>query len=285
MIKLIVSDLDGTLLNKAHLVDEISANAIKYAQAEGYEFMVATGRHDGSVLPMFKEYGIECNYILLNGALYKDSHGNVIKEIPLDIKKASAIMHYLEEEGIRAHLYTKDGIAAMHPEDILTDFIEHLKGENISDEEIAEILEKSNFGTMDITIDSLDDYFDKSPVVYKIEAFSKDEGLLQKIRTKLQKMEGIAISSSIGNNFELTDIRAQKGILLEELLPMLGYAKDEVLVFGDSLNDLTMMERFPYAVAMENACSEILEAASYTIGNYKDHAVAKAIYTVIEMQK
>lgn len=285
MIKLIVSDLDGTLLNDSHDLDQESANAIKKAQEAGFEFMVATGRHDESVFPMFEKHGVSCNCILLNGALYMNHKHEVLKEVVMDGNKASKIMHLLEHHDIHAHLYVKEGIVAMHPEAIKQEFMNHMKAEGLSEEEISELLASTNFMEYQEEITDLDAYFAKQPTVYKIEAFCEEGTNLQKLRESLKAIDGIAISSSIGNNFEITEEQAQKGIMLESLLPTLGYRKEEVVFFGDSSNDLSMMERFPYAVAMENATKEILEAANYHIGKFSDHAVANAILDIIKQQK
>ena len=49
MIKLIVSDLDGTLLNEKHRISDVSLTAIQAAREAGIDFMIATGRHQENV--------------------------------------------------------------------------------------------------------------------------------------------------------------------------------------------------------------------------------------------
>lgn len=286
MIKCIVSDLDGTLLNQRHMLGERNAQAVKKAQEAGYTFMVATGRHWESVQPFLMKYGIKCRCILLNGALYQDALGNVIKEIPLELTRAKEVIEILEKHQINAHFYTKEGTAAAHPERLRRDFIERLKrDEHITKKEVEEILETSNFCKFDIHIENMEEYFANKPIIYKIEAFSNDEAAMRKVREELESFHDVMISDSIGHNFELTAQSAQKGYMLEEVIQELGFTKEEVIVFGDSMNDLSMMEMFPHSYAMENSCPLILQSAKHRIGKNSEDAVAQEIERLLSQNR
>lgn len=286
MIKCIVSDLDGTLLNQSHMLGKKNAEAVLKAQAAGFEFMVATGRHWGSVDPILREYGIHCRSILLNGALYQDEKGNVKKEIAVDNDRAKQVMDILERYHINAHLYTSKGTAAAHPEKLREEFIERLqKDEQVSLDEIEVIMKKSNFCSFDIHIQSMEEYFSSNPVIYKIEAFSNDDMAMLQVRYALEKIKDVILTDSIGHNFELTDVRAQKGYMLEEVIQELGYTKDEVIVFGDSMNDLSMMELFPNSYAMENSCQRILETAKFKTGKNTEDAIAFEIERLLSQKQ
>lgn len=282
MIKLIVSDLDGTLLNVAHTLDKRSADAIKAAQKAGIEFMIATGRGFGSVKPMLDEFDIQCPCVLLNGAVYQSKDEVVQKTIAIDNERIKQIVEILVTYDINVHFYTKEGTSAENPERLRADFIERIKSQDhLSDEEIEEILETSNFCNFDIRIEDYASYFVSNPVIYKLEAFSNDDEKMRKVRLALANISNIEITNSIGNNFELTDHRAQKGVVLEILCEELGYAKEEVIVMGDSMNDFSMMKLFPNSFAMENGCATIQEAAKYRIGKNSEFAVAKKIEEVV----
>lgn len=285
MIKLFVSDLDGTLLNEAHVIDEESAKVILSAQQQGYEFMIATGRHWGSVDYLLEDFGIKCKCILLNGAIYRDEHGNVLKEVPLDNVRARRIIDILEEYHIHAHYYTSEGMAAMHPEELKKEFKQRLMAhDHMSEAEVEEVMIKSNFCSFDILISDLDTYFSSNPVIYKLEAFSNDDEAMARLKLALQEVENIAISDSIGNNFELTDIHAQKGTMLEYVCAELSYDKNEVAVFGDSMNDLSMIKQFPHSYAMENGRDMIKDEATIVLGKNSEHAVTNEILHIMKNQ-
>ena len=68
MIKCIASDMDGTLLNSNQLISEENKEAIVKAQAQGIEFVVATGRSYQEATYVLDEAGITCPVICANGA-------------------------------------------------------------------------------------------------------------------------------------------------------------------------------------------------------------------------
>ena len=60
-------------------------------------------------------------------------------------------------------------------------------------------------------------------------------------------MKKIAYLSSYPDNVEITNENAQKGLILEKVIDLLNIKKEEVIVLGDGMNDITLFERFPYS--------------------------------------
>ncbi len=71
-----------------------------------------------------------------------------------------------------------------------------------------------------------------------------------------------------------------KGTAVAYLAKELGISLEEVAVFGDSENDLSMMEAVPYSVAVQNASEEVARVARYHIGLSADDAVADALFDI-----
>jgi len=121
--------------------------------------------------------------------------------------------------------------------------------------------------------------------VYKIFLFSADIEMLDRIRRELEENPEIAVASSFETNLEITDVKAQKGPVLKEYIESLGYSMDEVMVLGDSLNDLSMIEMdFGATVAMENAVPEVRSAAKYITKSNEELGVAYAIRELLRRQ-
>ena len=78
MIKLIASDMDGTLLNNRHEIDDETVEAIKKAEENGIIFAISTGREYDNVEPFLKKHNIRCQCVLMNGAEYRDENGKII---------------------------------------------------------------------------------------------------------------------------------------------------------------------------------------------------------------
>lgn len=73
-----------------------------------------------------------------------------------------------------------------------------------------------------------------------------------------------------------------KGCAVEAIAEHLGLTLDEVVVFGDSENDVSMLEAVPHSVVVRNASPEALAAAHYRIGLSTDDAVADALFALAE---
>ena len=114
--------------------------------------------------------------------------------------------------------------------------------------------------------------------MYKLFLFSDDREMLAEIDKELAKQKQIAVSSSFPTNLEITDVRAQKGPVLKEYIESLGYQMEEVMTFGDSRNDKSMLSMdFGATIAMANADEELKKAAKYITKSNVELGVAYAI--------
>ena len=282
MIRLVASDLDGTLFDDQHQLPLTNAEAIREAQNKGITFMVATGRNYKSVAPMFKRYNIRCSCLLLNGALICDEQGTAVFELPMELSTAAAVMKLLEKEDMCFHVYAKEGLVTTNGARGVIEFKKHMASRGLSEEEIEEMMKTSTFGQYDREVESAAAYLKEEPVIYKLETFGSDAEKLQRVREQLREIEGIAITNSVADNIEVTDQLAQKGYSLSKYCETLGLAMDEVVVIGDSLNDLSMMELFPNSVAVENAVSQVKEAAAYSTVRNSEFGVARVLRYIME---
>ena len=83
--------------------------------------------------------------------------------------------------------------------------------------------------------------------------------------------------------YTITHVNAVKGKTLEYLINLLGIKKEEVMVFGDNFNDMTMFEIAGISVAMENSQNEVKEKADYQAGSNNHNGVSaflKKIYRI-----
>ena len=109
--------------------------------------------------------------------------------------------------------------------------------------------------------------------------------MLNDINEELSKNSKIAVASSFPTNLEITDVEAQKGPVLKSYIESLGYTMDEVMVFGDSMNDYSMLSMdFGATVAMENADPEIKKVAKYITKSNEEYGVACAIEELLKRQ-
>lgn len=102
------------------------------------------------------------------------------------------------------------------------------------------------------------------------------------IGAELSAIPSLAISSSSRGNLEITHSDAQKGIALESIANQLNIDLKDVMALGDNLNDVSMLERVGYPVAVENAMPEVKAVAKYVTDTNENSGVGKAIMKLLK---
>lgn len=288
MIKLIASDMDGTLLNEKHKIDKETVEAIRKAEESGIVFAISTGREYDTVEPLLKENNIRCQCVLMNGAEYRDEDGNILEDINIELETATKIIGILQKEKVSARIFTNKGIYTTDTkEEALKEMVYRTLSfePNLTYEEAEKIAKNQPYFVQLKYISNLDEFLKSGMEIRKFVAFHKDVELINKMKKVIGQIERIAVSSSFRDNIEVTHITAQKGIILAKVSEKMGFKRDEVLVLGDSFNDYSMFTEFTESVAMGNAIPEIKEIAKYITDTNDNLGVAKAIYRVLEEQK
>ncbi len=287
MIRFIASDMDGTLLNEKHKIDKETVIAIKKAEEAGIVFAISTGREYETVEPLLKENNIKCQCVLMNGAEYRDENGNILEEINIEQETATRIIHILQEEKVSARIFTNKGIYTTDTkEEALQEMVYRTLSFNpdFTQEEAVKFAKVQAYFVNLNYISKLEEFLNSDMEIRKFVAFHNDLDLINKMKKVIGEIKGVAVSSSFKDNIEVTDITAQKGIILAKVAKKMGFKRDEVLVLGDSFNDYSMFTEFTESVAMGNAIPEIKEVAKYITDTNNNLGVAKAIYKVLEEQ-
>ena len=284
MIKLIVSDMDGTLLAHDSSISKGNIEAIRYAQSKGVQFAIATGRDYSSLNGILEAHDLKCFSILGNGAQFCNENGEILSSAYFPKKCFKQVLQIFDELKIHYMIFTANGFYSTAEPNVVRDaFIDRCvvqfkrKREDYLDDGCNQ-----DMACMKLKkIGDLDDFINSSIDIIKVEAFNNDVSLIEKAKEKLQEIDGIAYLSSFDDNIEVTDKAAQKGLILENVIEELGYSKDEVMVLGDGLNDITLFERFKYSFAPGNANETIKAMAYQVVGACEEDGVSQAIYMML----
>lgn len=290
MIRLIASDMDGTLLNNDHDIDKETVEAIKKANEAGIIFAISTGREYESVKDILDRHDIKSQCVLSNGAEYRDENGNILDVVNIEEESARKVIKILEENKLSARIFTSEGVFTTSTrEEALKEVVFRTMSFNpsLTENEAREVAENLGFFTSLQYVEDIQALFEKGLEIRKFVAFHKDIELIDAMKKVISKIDGLAISSSFRDNIEITDIKAQKGIILEKVANKMKIPKEEVMILGDSFNDYSMFEIFEETVAMKNAIPEVKAIAKYITDSNDKLGVAKAIYNVLnnEMYK
>lgn len=287
MIKLLVSDMDGTLLDTKHRISDFNQMAIRKAQEKGVKFMIATGRSIQTLTPIIDEYKLDCNLLLLNGAEVRDEQRNILSTINIPREKITEIKAALEEKGYIPEYTTNGGAQVVGDEATMrknmTLRILCLDREHtMTYEEAMEAGKTSIFQKTMNRWDTFQELMDSGLEFRKVIVFSQDEEYNNRCRIELQKkLPYLSITSSHPQNLELNYIDAAKGPGLLKAIEIMGIAKEEVAVFGDGYNDESMFDLFPNSYAPANAVPEIKTKAKEIILSNNEDGVGHKIMQLI----
>ncbi|MDT3959184.1 Cof-type HAD-IIB family hydrolase [Staphylococcus kloosii] len=285
MIKLIATDMDGTLLNAAHEISEENIQAIEYAQSQGITVVIATGRAFYEASTPIAQTDLKLPYICLNGAEVRDESFNISSTSNLNRELIDRITDVLNKESIYYQIYTNIGIYTENPQrdlDIYIDIAERA-GQQADVEKIKTGIQKRiDNGTLKV-VDNYDKIKDTpGEIVMKILAFDSDLDKIDRVSKALAESGSLAVSSSSRGNIEITHADAQKGIALQTIADRLQVDISDVMAIGDNLNDVSMLERVGYSVAMANATDEVKATAKFETESNEDSGVGKAIMKLLK---
>lgn len=281
--------MDGTLLGDDHKPAPETLAAVKKACDAGIRFMIATGRNFPGAMAELKDAELVCDYIVGSGAEVRNPQQEVVVTHPISIELCRAIYEEIRDYPLSVTFCTdgydyKIGTPEEIEESLMLQmqlFFSNQPREELAKSETYRRIKKSTRAMSD-----MDELEAAGVPVYKLFLYSEDKAMLDEMNTRLQRNKDIAVASSFPTNLEITDVKAQKGPVLKEYIESLGYTMDEVMVLGDSLNDLSMISMdFGATVAMANADPEVKSAAKYITKSNTEFGVAYAIEELLKRQE
>ena len=286
MIKLIASDMDGTLLNHNHKIPKENVKLINFAKNQGIEFVVATGRAYYEALPALNEENINCDVISFNGGIVYDKNGNIISITPMLPKYLYYTIEILKSFDISYQLYTKNTIYTTSIETDINAYIDLIRSNGYEPDVEhlrAEAQQKLDVGYI-TEVENIELYLnEKENPPIKIIAISNDISKLENAAKLLSENTSISVTSSGANNIEIMHKNATKGEALKEIAKIYGINLENAVAIGDNLNDQAMLDIVGYSVAMKNGSTILKEQAKYvTEKTNSEGGVADTIFKLIE---
>lgn len=254
-IKLVVADMDGTLLNSRHEVSSRFFDLYYRLREKGVLFAAASGRQLDSISDKLAPIAKEITIIAENGGFVVHG-GEEIVSTPLRSHQKEMILNQLKS--IRdAHVVLCGKYSAyLHP-----------------DSESFLVKLKEYYTHFEI----LDDLMRFDGDVMKIAVYH-DQGSEEHVYPHVRHLESeLKVKVSGENWVDLSDLNAHKGFALDKIQTKLAISPEETLVFGDYNNDLEMLSLVHYSFAMANAHPDVLEAANYQTYSNNEYGVEKVL--------
>lgn len=288
MIKVIACDMDGTLLADDHTMRPRTLDAVRRACGAGIRFMIVTGRNYEGALEELHDVDFACDYIVGSGAEVRGPDGEKVLSIRMPYEKCEKVYDIVKDYDVYILFMTDFGNYQIGtPEAAERGFARHMRlfFLDMDEEEMKNTKVYQRMSADRTVVPDLETLKRSGIPVYKMFLSSEDQEALDRIAERLEKVNGIAAASSFSNNLEITDEEAQKGPVLKKYIESLGYTMDEVMVFGDSMNDYSMLSMdFGATVAMANAVPKVKRVSKYITRSNEDFGVAYAIDELLKRQ-
>ena len=265
-IKLIVSDIDRTILPANQIISPVTYNAVRDCRARGVEFVIASGRwYPAARKVAVDQLGIEDGYMIIcNGGAVVRSDGTPLAEWRLSGAQAQQIYDLLKAEKVMMNAYAPDAIYRVRGE-YLTCF--RLP-------ETSYYARNQTYSVVDGDWQGFEERIRRGP--YKIEAYTDDTDLLVELRRKVEAL-GFQANSAFPFNLEIMAPGAGKGTAVRWMTEYMGLKREQVMGFGDYTNDLPMLENVGWPVAVDNAIDEVKRACRIIAPSCEDDGVAQTI--------
>jgi len=277
---LIATDLDRTLLNEQHEISEENIIAIRQAQERGIEVVIATGRTYFDALSICKQYDLKTYLITYNGASIHTKEGQPLLALTMERNDVTYMVKWLDENDYYYEVSTDKKIYTPgNGKERLKREADGLKGTKFAIEPsyFAETLDQI-FSQIGMTpVKHYGEIMSANEGVYKVFCFSFDDKKRQIAINQFAGMKQFMMTSSLANNFELGHKDASKGNALQIIADQLQISLTQAMAIGDNYNDVSMMERVKYSVAMGNANDDIKKVCNYVTDSNEQNGVAHAI--------
>jgi Cof subfamily protein (haloacid dehalogenase superfamily) len=264
---LMVFDLDGTLIGQGNTMSKRTKIALQKAYASGCILVLNTGRPQ-SFIPS-SICAMPFSYIITsNGARTLDQvNSEVLSLMTMPNDLALKVLDSIDENR------TSVGV--------------HLDGQILMNQHYFRILEKPTgmrlfkhiFRLLYLSkharfVKNIKPVLERAPRIEKLHFLLDDTTYTKTLLEHFLKTGNVEAVITTGNDLEITAAGINKGSALKRLCEHLSIAKEKVIAFGDSGNDLSMLSEVGCFIATENASDDVITAADYITLSAENDGVA-----------
>lgn len=261
-IRLVLSDMDGTILDSDHTLSPRTCAAVRQLEERGIALALVSARMPPAVLPYVRQLGLKGPCAGFNGGVFFTPDGTILKSHQFRAEDMSALMDTLSHFPVEVWCQTEQ---------------EWLVG----DAQTPLVMrERELTGIAPREVEALPI---RDETVNRLMVCSDDTGLIARLETELAvPFAGRAsMLRSAPHKLNITPAQATKGEAVVELARLYGVTPQEVAALGDAPNDIPMLKAAGMAIAMGQAPQSVKEQAAHVTGKPDQGGWAYAAETFI----
>ena len=257
-IRLLLSDIDGTLVPPDKVLTERSIRAVNDLRDAGIIFAITSSRPPRGLCMYLKPLMLTTPIAGFNGGMIIDADERVLEELAIDDDITSTTIGFLDEHGVNAWIYRGQ---EWYVRDQHEPYVEH-------EAEVCEF--------RPLTVPNFDAVSDG---VAKIVGVSDDRDALARAQRDLRTTFGGNVSATSSQSYylDITNPKANKGAVVDYLSSKFGVPVSDIATIGDAQNDVAMFERSGLSIAMGNAEDEVKSSAHEVTSSNKEEGFARAV--------
>lgn len=259
-IKMVFSDVDGTILSSKHQVLPGTKEKILELQRHKVPFVLVSGRMPKGIELIKKHIGIKAPMICFSGALILSENREIIHSNTINRDNAEEFYAYTQKmfPDICCNAYYID------------DWI-------VADRQNPVIVNEESIVRMESTQCDLTQYLSKSEGVHKFLMIGSETEIQAAEEDLKEKFPHLAVAKSSPIYLEIMEGKTNKAVAVSSLCEYYGIHISEVLAFGDGMNDLEMLSLVEHSYAMENAAEQVKLAAGYVTDSNDNDGILKVL--------
>ncbi|MBW9152548.1 Cof-type HAD-IIB family hydrolase [Clostridium estertheticum] len=257
MIKLIATDMDGTLLNDKGNIDEKIFDLIRDLNKKDIKFAAASGRFYSQLSINFKKVNTDMIFIAHNGALVKyNNKGKTIYSNNIAKEEIEHVINLNPNLGEEVFLAGENEAFIVNPSEVIFN-------------ELTDV---------DVPVVKLESFSKLKSPIYKITYYMAggvNLSIINLLKEKLHEKLEFVVSGD--KWIDIMNKGISKGSAIKILQEKFEIDQKHTMVFGDYYNDLAMFKAAHYSYAMKNAPEDVKKHAKFIAESNNDHGVYNVI--------
>ena len=260
MIKMLVLDIDGTIIKKDFTYSQALKDSLLKLQDNGVKVVIATGRMHHGAVPLIKELGLNTPAVSYQGGMVRNWQENddILYSKRMSAQQAKKVIDYFRSQNVHINAYSQDKLFVEQDDELIKEYVTN----RYVQYHVLDDLEKLDLSKLNKLLGIEPDPKKMEKVVLGLSEMFKDE---------------LFIVKSMHHYCEVTHPEATKGKAIEFLCKYWNIDISETMAIGDNDNDIDMIKTAHIGVAMGNGTPNLKAAADFVTKSVEDDGVVYAI--------